>query len=246
MENIGDVIYPAVCPVCGEKLPFMADFKIKNSKFVKMRAHAKCMSSLVLIADPYCLKCGKPVPGESDEYCYDCLHTTHDFDRGRSMWIYNDAAAASIFAYKYGRRQEYAKFYAEEAVRYLGEYIKAADPDILVPVPVSAERMAERGFNQAELIAEHIGELTGIRTFGNILCRVRKTMPQKELGKNERRMNLKKAFRVWEDADLAGLRIMLVDDLYTTGATVDACSKALKDAGAAEVWVLTLCAGGAF
>ncbi|MCR4672188.1 MAG: ComF family protein [Lachnospiraceae bacterium] len=242
LEGIGDIVYPAVCPVCGDKLPFAPAFRAGGSP-ARMRVHEKCRDSFMLIEEPYCLKCGKPVQAEGDEYCYDCLHTDHQFERGRSLWIYSDAAAASIFAYKYGGRQEYAKFYAEEVWRNLKDYIKDADPDILVPVPISPAKLAERGFNQAELIAGNIGDLAGIKTYGDLLFRVRKTTPQKELGRNARLANLRKAFRVREDADIQGLRIMLVDDVYTTGATADACSRALKEAGAEQVWVLTLCTG---
>ena len=112
--------------------------------------------------------------------------------------------------------------------------------DLVLPVPLHRTRERQRGFNQAAMLAAHIGRLRGLRVAGRDCVRIRNTPPQTGLGRAERRKNVKGAFAVPKPERVRGLHILLVDDVMTTGATADSCARALKDAGAKGVWVLTL------
>ena len=142
---------------------------------------------------------------------------------------------------KYGSRKEYAFPLALMAADALGQWLKETNADILVPVPVHRERLMTRGYNQAELIAEGISLLTGIPVEKKLLVRERRTRVQKELTAAERAANLQNAFRT--QGQLSGRTAVIVDDIYTTGATMEACTEALLKAGTARVFGLCICAG---
>ena len=127
-------------------------------------------------------------------------------------------------------------------VRYLGGFIKRTDAQGLVPVPISKKRQKERGYNQAALLAEKIADMTGIPLYEDLVLRVRDTAPQKKLDAIQRQNNLKKAFKIGRN-DVKLDRLILIDDIYTTGATVDAVAKVLRQYGSGKVYVLTLAAG---
>ncbi len=204
-----------------------------------------CREELLLrktrIGDNSCRKCGRALYRE-DEYCADCKSHTHAFDRGLSLFIYNDPVRRSIAYFKYKGRQEYADYYAEEMVRSLGRQILSLKPDVLIPVPISTGRRKKRGYNQAELLADRIGKLLKIRVEKDLMVRVRDTAPQKELGRAGRRKNLKRGFKI--RADVVKLKTaIIIDDIYTTGSTADEMARVLKKAGTDRVYVVTLSSG---
>jgi ComF family protein len=149
-----------------------------------------------------------------------------------------------IFRFKYKGRQEYGAYYGRCMAQKLFGNGSAAPwkPDLLVPVPVSAQRLRKRGYNQALILAREISRLTGIPMCENALRRVTDTLPMKNMTPAERQNNLKKAFQAFgNDVELNS--IMLIDDIYTTGATMDACAHALYRQGARRVCFITLAAG---
>ena len=152
---------------------------------------------------------------------------------------------ASIARFKYRGRREYADFYAEEMVKSLGELLLSWEPDALIPVPLHKSRMKRRGFNQAELTARKIGESLGIPVKTGLLLRTKKTSPQKELNDTQRRANLKNAFQVSQN-DVRLKNVVLVDDIYTTGSTMDAAASVLLEHGAEKVYFLAICIGRGF
>lgn len=145
-------------------------------------------------------------------------------------------------AVKYKNRREYLDFYADEAVRRLGSEFEAMRADCLIPVPVHPKRYRSRGFNQALVLAQKLGEKTGIPVCSDILKRSRNTEPQKELGPSARLKNLEKAFTA-EKIPPGLERVILVDDIYTTGSTAEACTRALKAAGVKNVYFFAVCIG---
>jgi ComF family protein len=160
--------------------------------------------------------------------------------------VYDQYSSASVFAFKYGENREFAVFYAQMLLHFYGDWMKSLDIELIIPVPVSKMKQRKKGFNHAGLLAEKIGEELGIPVSGRALVRIHSTAPQKELGKEERRKNLEKAFRA-DIKYLPGIqRVLLVDDIYTTGSTIEFCTRALKAAGVKKVWFLTLCIGNAF
>lgn len=190
------------------------------------------------------MKCGKPLRQSEDEYCGDCRRYNHVFERGFSLYPYRSVSGA-VGRLKYRGRREYAEFFGQEMADEL-QHIFAQrwipQPDLLIPVPASPEKVKKRGYNQAELLAEKIGRTTGIPMKNDILFRTEDTPPLKGMTAAMRHKILKSAFNACGN-DVEFKLIMLVDDIYTTGATMDACSRALLQAGASAVFFMTLAAG---
>lgn len=224
-----DLVFPARCPVCDEAAPFP-----------ELICPA-CRNMLVSVKEPRCQKCGKHIEEEGSEYCRGCRLIMHEFDRGMGAFTYQ-SAARSMYRFKYAGRREYARFYGEEIVRKFGRFIRMWKPDALVPVPIHYTRKRERGYNQAEVLAEVIGRKMGIPVECRLLKRVKKTLPQKLLGDAERQNNLKKAFKI-ERNDVKLKTVIIIDDIYTTGSTVDACAAVLKSVGVKKVYFITAAIG---
>jgi ComF family protein len=148
----------------------------------------------------------------------------------------------SIYRFKYLGRSEYAKFYASDICDRLGKEIDRMDADALIPIPIHSSRQRERGYNQAVELSRELSKLTGIPTCADIVKRVKKTIPQKELNPQERQNNLKKAFNISSDVVKLN-KTIIIDDIYTTGSTIDAVAKELKTHGVKEVYFITLCIG---
>lgn len=221
-----NLVFPMRCPVCDRPAPYP-----------ELICPA-CRKRLVLVGEPRCLKCGKHIGDEGEEYCKGCRCAVHRFEQGRGLFVYR-SAAMSIYRFKYAGRREYACFYAEQIVKNLGRTMYGWKPDALVPVPIHASRRRERGYNQAEVLAREIGKRTGIPVRSDLLRRVKKTLPQKLLDNAGRQNNLKRAFKI-SGNDVKLERVILVDDIYTTGSTVDACAEELKRAGVKKVYFITV------
>lgn len=137
--------------------------------------------------------------------------------------------------FKYHERQEYARFYAHAAFFYVGKQIQRRNPEVLVPVPLHPARQRQRGYNQAEVFAEKLAEEMELPMNARLIRRVKKTKRQKELSPAERRKNLEGAFALAKPGQMKYCRILLVDDIFTTGSTVDAIASLLKVNGAEQV-----------
>lgn len=179
-------------------------------------------------------KCGKPV-GSEEEFCRDCSRMRHSFDRGFAPYGYHGELEVSLMRFKYHERQEYAGFYAHAAFFYVGKQIQRRNPEVLVPVPLHPARQRQRGYNQAEVFAEKLAEEMELPMNARLIRRVKKTKRQKELSPAERRKNLEGAFALAKPGQMKYCRILLVDDIYTTGSTVDAIASLLKVNGAEQV-----------
>lgn len=186
------------------------------------------------------MKCGKPVETE-EEYCSVCSSKKRFFTGGKGIYLYDERMRQSIVKYKYYGRREYGDFYAAAICRYAETEIDAWKPDVIIPIPLHPSKQRQRGFNQAEYLAERIGNYYGIPVSSGILLKTRQTRSQKKLDAGQRRRNLQGAFLAAEK--LNGLCILLVDDVYTTGSTMDAASSVLLEAGADRIFFVTLCMG---
>ncbi len=230
-----ELLFPRRCPICGEPLPFCQ----KGG----LAVHPLCYARLHRISSPFCMKCGKQLQDPQSEYCPDCSRTTHSFICSRGLWRYDSASKQAVFSLKYRRQPEHADFFAENLCRFYGGWIRSIRPDCIVPVPVSRKRLQERGYNQAELIAQRVGQRLQIPVRGDVLARSRSTNPQKELDRMQRMRNLRQAFSADSNLIIKNGRYLLLDDVYTTGATAECCSRALLEAGAGQVWFLAACIG---
>ena len=178
---------------------------------------------------------------EESTLCSDCENAEHVFARGRSLYEYA-SSAMSIYRFKYGGRREYAEYYGEQIAEYLGDFIRKVNPDALVPIPLYKGRLNKRGYNQAEELAKAITKYTGVPTERGLLKRVKNTTAMKMLSRGERRANLKNAFIISRNS--VKLRtIIIIDDIYTTGTTLDEAARVFKDAGVDNIFFITLAGG---
>jgi len=203
---------------------------------------ANVWPQLQFIEAPFCRLCGLPfsfaVAGDS--LCAPCLEYPPVFDAARAPVVYNDISRQMILSFKYGDRLHAVKTFAPWMRRAGAELIAAAD--ILVPVPLSGRRLRERRFNQSALLAQEIARGTGKGYSPDLLLRTRHTPPQQGLNYKERSLNVRGAFALNEKrkAALSGMHVLLVDDVYTSGATLNECARVLKKSGSASVSVLTI------
>lgn len=225
-----DMIYPRICPVCNEIITARA-----------ADICPECAGRLNYVGFSFCMRCGKPVR-DDEEYCSDCIAAGHEYDEGRAVLLYDGVTSRSLYRFKYGGKQEYAKFYGRVICERLGRKIKSWNADVIIPVPIHPSRKRKRGYNQAELIAKEISKRLGIRMATDIVYRSRATGALKKLGARERQNNLKKAFNIKQNS-VKYETVLIVDDIYTTGATVDAMARCLKGAGVKKVYYVALCIG---
>lgn len=223
------VFYPTRCPVC-DGIVGEADESICLG----------CLIKLKYLEPPWCMHCGKKVP-VGEELCPQCRERHQSFTRGRVLYEY-DSVALSIYRFKYGNRREYGRFFGEQLAEYLGGYLREIAPDALVPIPLHRARKAARGYNQAEVLAKVLGESLGIEVATGLLRRVKNTVPQKKLNYQERQNNLKKAFIISSN-DVKLERVVLIDDIYTTGTTINEAASVLREAGVKEVYFIALACG---
>lgn len=228
-EWLLQLLFPCRCPVCDEIVANRGE-----------KICMKCLGKMKLLTPPWCMKCGKKLP-EEGEYCSDCRNRKHRFVRGRALYEY-ETAALSIYRFKYGGRREYAKVYGEQMALFLGDYIRNINPDCLVPVPLHKRRRLVRGYNQAEVLAKAVGERLKIPVRSDLVVRKKNTKPLKYENTDGRQNNLKKAF-IMARNDVKLKRVIIVDDIYTTGSTVDALAGVLESAGIREIYFIALACG---
>ncbi|MCR5269344.1 MAG: ComF family protein [Lachnospiraceae bacterium] len=226
-----DLLFPPRCIVC--------DRPLERSESGVCRS---CEKGIHEIRAPYCMKCGKELRSDGETFCEDCLRREHKYDSGRSLFLYNEPMKKSLYRFKYHGRKEYAAYYGRILADHLGEWIISIAPDALIPVPLHDKRLKKRGYNQAELIARALAKRLRVPVIPDLLIRILATEKQKNLNETERENNLKKAFKTTEN-DVKLDTVLLIDDIYTTGATVDSAAACLKNAGVRKVHVLTLCIG---
>lgn len=207
---------------------------------------AVCWARIVWLTPPLCACCGTPfefdpAPGSGERVlCAPCLAEPPAFARARAVFRYDEASRDLILAFKHADRTHSAPAFGRWLARAGAELL--ADADIVTPVPLHWTRLAWRRYNQSALLAHAVAEASGRICVPDLLRRVRRTPTQGERGRAARRRNVRRAFAVSEAhrARLDGGRVVLVDDVFTTGATVEECTQVLLDGGARAVDVLTL------
>lgn len=180
------------------------------------------------------------------EYCFDCRRNPKSFDRGFSLAVYNEITKPSLSSIKYHNRRQYLHFYIEETLNRYRTLFSSFSFDAILPVPIHKKRMKKRGFNQASLFAVSLGKQLNIPVYDSVLIRTVNTLPQKTLSPEKRLENLEHAFCLHPALDQGILpfhRVLLVDDIYTTGATMEALTRLLKRAGVKEVYIFSICIG---
>lgn len=230
-EMLLQLLFPRRCPVCDEIVrPFGEKICLT------------CLPKLKPVTAPWCMKCGKKLSSQKQEFCRDCMDRTHKYDRARTLYEY-PAAAASIYRFKYSGRQEYGEFFGEQMGDFLGEFIQGTKAEVLVPVPLHRRKFRARGYNQAACLAKALGRRMQLPVDEKLVRRVKNTAPMKTLNPAQRQNNLKKAFIMDRNDVKLYDRIILVDDIYTTGTTLDEIAALLKAHGVSRVYCVTLACG---
>lgn len=229
-EGIKNLLFPRRCPVCDDIVPSGEGNVCRP-----------CAGRIQYIREPRCRRCGKQLGDGAQMFCGDCAQKAHIFDSGLALYDYR-SMQRSIYRFKYANRCEYAAFYAQDIYRHFKADIAAMGADAIIPVPLHPSRQRARGYNQAELVARELSVLTRIPVYPDLIRRVRKTIPQKELDAAGRQNNLKKAFHIPSDVVKLN-KTILIDDIFTTGSTLDAVALELKRCGAETVYFITLCIG---
>lgn len=224
-----DAVYPPLCISC------------RASTGEAHGLCAACWSKISFLEGPECARCGLPFefdPG-GETLCGPCHAEPPDFDRARSIMHYDDASKALILALKRADRLDLVPPLARWLER--GGRALLAETDVIVPVPLHRWRLWRRRFNQSALLAQKLASATGKPFDPLVLIRIRPTPSQGEMpSAKARRKNVRGAFKVANPSAIAAKSVLLVDDVYTTGATLNACARALKRAGASKVMVVTL------
>lgn len=224
-----DVVLPPRCPACREIVPADGVFC------------AACWRQIDYLTEPVCACCGRPFPYDvgKDAICGDCAATPPPYRTARAAVAYNDASAGLVLGLKYGDRTHLARIMAGMMARVAANPL--ASGALVVPVPLHPRRMRRRLFNQAALLARALAKGTNAEVGLDILHRRRDTPPTRGMSRVQRARNVAGAFRVMPKAKarLAGRNVLLVDDVMTTGATVEACARALLRAGSPIVDIVT-------
>jgi ComF family protein len=227
-----DLVFPALCPVCEARLgPGRRD-----------PLCAACWDAIERLTPPWCWRCGSPSPGIDPvrgpgQVCPGCSAAPPAYDYARSAGHYAGPLRDAVVALKFSRRWTLARPLADLVLDQCAGTFPGV-PDALVPVPLARARERERGFNQARLIAERLAPALGAPVRAGWLARARNTAPQTDLSATQRRANVRGAFVAGSAA--TGRHVLLIDDVLTTGATVEECVRALRAVGAARVGVVTV------
>jgi ComF family protein len=175
--------------------------------------------------------------------CRNCTRERPHFDLARSVALYDGVIRKAIHNFKFNGKTALAEHLAKIMTNHIQHHlpeIKYCHADVIVTVPLSARRLKERGYNQVDLIAEVLAKDLNLPHEKMALKRAKETNAQFNLSRQERRSNIAGAFEVDDIASILGKRILLLDDIYTTGLTINECAKALKQKGAAKIYALTL------
>ncbi len=235
-QGVLDLVFPPRCAVCHKPGTWLCN---------------QCLADFPHLPSSVCRVCGRP--GQASELCHSCRQAPLSIDGIRSVLLFEAGARQAIHQFKYGNCQPLATPLAQLMADYWRTHPLPAD--IIIPVPLHIARERERGYNQASLLARALGAMIQLPVLGSVLVRARPTRAQVELSAAERRVNMEGAFacvapagraaarksgRTGIDTSVHQQRVLLIDDVCTTGATLEACSVALQAAGAVSVWGFTV------
>lgn len=238
LETSADLFFPNTCLHCGGRIGYGYRYLCEN-----------CFNNLSLIKKVNCSFCGASFENDENSLlslndCPLCKAESFCFNKCRSALVYDDATRQLIHHFKYNEMTGIAKILVDKAIHVLVKQSPFDKIDIACPVPLHPVRKRERGFNQSEILAKKISSYFRWSYKPNLIKRVRYTKSQTQLQGSERKLNVKKAFSIDKNADLKDLNIIVIDDVFTTGATVNTISEELKNCRAKKVYVMTIARAG--
>jgi ComF family protein len=229
LRALASLFYPPICTICAAN--------VRDREYLC----DDCGGKLSRIVAPFCQTCSEPFSGAIDGYftCANCAHRTLEFQSAVAAYRSRGIVRRVVHDFKYGR-QVYLRHLVGAWLNtaFEDERLRGVSFDLLVPVPLHPARERERGFNQAALLAEIVGKSRGLAC-RPVLERTRYTTTQTAFDRAERMENLHNAFRLRKKMDVRELRVLLIDDVLTTGATLSECARVLKKAGASVVYAAT-------
>ena len=228
-------VYPNTCQICHQRRAGAEEGFVCS----------ECWQQVRFVRAPFCTRCGLPYEGDiTGEFeCSNCRDLELHFEFARAAVHARGTVLSVIHRYKYRREVWFEHFLADLLLRSCMDQLSRGGWDLIVPVPLHPIKERDREFNQARNLARHVSVKTGITLAPNELKRIRPTVTQTQLTRKERASNVRNAFVAAGRRNLTGRRCVLIDDVLTTGATTNACARALKGAGAASVCVWTLARG---
>ena len=227
-----DIVFPPLCHACREFIPDAGDLHLC----------VRCRGEIRAVTSPLCPICGIPfaTPDGIDHACGACLSHHPSYVEARAAAIFDGVARDLIHRFKYDRKVHLARPLSLLTQETLAPFAASSDAELLIPVPLHRQRLRERGFNQAVLLGRPLAKAWNIPLVVDNLKRTRWTEPQVTLSATERETNVRGAFALADPAAVRGKKIILLDDVYTTGSTVAECSRVLRQAGAEVVYVITV------
>ena len=240
LHYVINFIFPNRCVICDEILPFGVGL---HNEFLC----ENCKDKLLFIEEPSCKKCGAKIYEKDEGFCDNCKKKIENnssfYEYGFGLFRYNDFIKESIHKIKYDNKKEYIDFYAKVLCKAFHKKIKQINPDCFIPVPIHKEREIERSYNQSEVLAKLLSKYLkkysiDIPVDTNIIKRVKKTKALNKLSNKEREYELNNAFYVNNENHIK--KVMIVDDIYTTGTTIETISKILKQNGVCEVYFICI------
>ena len=238
LEAVLGFLYPNVCQICREQRATRKDGYVCGNCWSKPGA-------IQFIVPPFCERCGLPFEGDITTRfeCGNCRQIEFYFQSARAAVAARGMVLDVVHRYKYGRAVWFEPFLADLLIRQAAPALSPSAWDVIVPVPLHPLKQREREFNQAERLAGQLGAATGIPVDSRLLKRIEPTRTQTLLTREERARNVARAFGLRGGREVRKTRIVLIDDVFTTGATVNACAKILRRNGSGEICVWTVARG---
>ncbi|MBU3911140.1 MAG: ComF family protein [Candidatus Omnitrophica bacterium] len=231
-----NLLYPASCQVCG----------IKTNRWNE-NICADCLKNMRKRLPPFCRKCGRQMPGNpgSENICADCRNSAVYFDRALSAFHYDDSLKELVHSFKYNKATCMAKEFSDLITAFMKQHGIDREIDLILPIPMHPARLFKREVNPSDILAKNIARKLSVRYSGAFLKKIKNTRAQSKLSRHERIKNIKGSFFLTRHGAIETRQknILLVDDLFTTGSTVNECARVLKKAGSGRVNVITLARG---
>ena len=233
MPIFREILYPDRCPGCDDILyP-----KERQKGFCK-----KCAKKIKTVGDGVCIKCGKKLKDDRVEFCKDCENNHHYFVQSKAAFVYEGPMKPAMYRFKYSNRRGYGKIFADVIWRQYGKWVKDNGIQGIIPIPMYKPKERRRGYNQAMVLAKELGRRSGLPVYSDLVLRIRNSAPQKNLNPQERKNNLQNAFKIRKN-EVKLRKILLIDDIYTTGSTMDAVGKVLLEDGVEKIYAMSVCIG---